>query len=242
MVNVYPRVQRTKTAFGAEDGTAVLAHEWRNALAPLRAAAQCLRSAADSSEEIRSLASIITDEVDRLDALVNSLLSSARAEPSPEPVSLNAVVASIATAHALPTANGAPRLELDLDPALPIVWADEGLVRQALLNLLRNALEAAGDAGCTVRITTRVPDDFTAVELLVSDNGPGIPLEALERVFDAGYTTKPQGCGIGLAVCRAIMQAHGGDITVRSSPGAGTVFTLRFPLTRPESGLGGGWK
>lgn len=242
MVTAYPHAQRTKTAFGAEDSTAVLAHEWRNALAPLRAAAQCLRSAADNSEEIRSLASIITDEVDRLDALVNSLLRSARAEPSPAPVSLNAVVASVARAHELPTADGAPRLELDLDPALPIVWADEGLVRQALLNLLRNALEAAGDPGCNVRITTRVPDDFTAVELSVSDNGPGIPPEALERVFDAGYTTKPQGCGIGLAVCRAIVQAHGGDIAVHSAPGAGTVFTLRFPLAHPESGLGGGRK
>lgn len=242
MVSAYPDVQRPKTAFGAEDHTSVLAHEWRNALAPLRAAAQCLRSAADTPDEIRSLVSIITDEVDRLDALVNSLLRSARVAPSPTPVSLNAVVASVARAHALPTAEGTPRLELDLDPALPIVWADEGLVRQALLNLLRNALEAAGDPGCTVRITTRVPDDFTAVELSVSDNGPGIPPEALERVFDAGYTTKPHGCGIGLAVCRAIAQAHGGDIAVHSAPGAGTVFTLRFPLALPESGLGGGRK
>jgi len=214
-----------------------LAHEWRNALAPLRAAAQCLRDAIEGTDEIRSLVTIITDEVDRLDALVNSLLRCTKAEPALAPVSLNAVVASVVGSYSLPAAEAAPRVELDLDPNVPIVWADEALVRQALRNLLRNAAEAVGEPVGTIRITTRVPDDFSAVELVVSDNGPGIRPEALAHIFDAGYTTKSHGSGIGLAVCKAIMTAHGGDITVHTEHGGPTAFTLRFPLTGPRSGL-----
>lgn len=235
MVTTAPHTDRIGIAFDTRDSNTVLAHEWRNALAPLRAAAQCLREAGNSPDEIRTLVSIITDEVDRLDALVDSLLGCAQIKPALGPVSLNAVVSGVVASYSLPSAKPSVRLELDLDPSLPVVWADERLVCQVIHNLLRNAAESALGPNGVVRVSTRVSDDHKAVAISVCDNGPGIPSEALVHIFEPGYTTKPHGCGIGLAVCREIVHAHGGEMFVHSQPGTATVFTVSLPLDGPRA-------
>jgi two-component system, NtrC family, nitrogen regulation sensor histidine kinase NtrY len=109
----------------------------------------------------------------------------------------------------------------------PTILADAGQIEQILLNLLRNALEACDSiTGATIKLEAIVGDNRTF--LSVSDNGPGIEPEAIEQIFIPFYTTKKTGSGIGLSLSRQIMQQHGGQLTVTSTPGKGSDFRLVF--------------
>ncbi len=103
---------------------------------------------------------------------------------------------------------------------------DAERLEQVILNLVRNAVEAM-PAGGTVRLSTRARDG--GAELAVSDDGPGMSEEVVERAFEAFYTTKSKGSGLGLAVCRQIVLAHGGEVRLDTAPGEGTTFTIYLP-------------
>jgi signal transduction histidine kinase len=107
---------------------------------------------------------------------------------------------------------------------------DARLVRQAVLNVAVNAVQAMPRGG---RITIRTRREGPAALLEIEDTGAGIPEEVRERIFEPFFTTKASGTGLGLAVVRRIVEGHGGTVSVRSAPGAGTVFALRFPLDGP---------
>jgi len=107
-------------------------------------------------------------------------------------------------------------------------------LRQVVLNLVKNAAEAAGKGG---RVEVQVRSEGGAVEVAVGDNGPGLreaEAEAQSRLFEPFYTTKPTGTGLGLAVSRAIAQAHGGDVSAGRSALGGALFTLRVPRALEE--------
>ncbi len=130
------------------------------------------------------------------------------------------------------------RTELPREP-LP-VRVDDELIRQALLNLLLNAMQAMPQGG-VMRVGVRREQQFAVVE--VEDNGEGIPAELLPRIFELYFTTKPKGSGIGLAMTYRILQMHGGAMDVRSNadPAAadrGTTFTLRVPVAASAGGEG----
>lgn len=112
-----------------------------------------------------------------------------------------------------------------------LALADQRKLRQVVLNLMKNAADAAGKDG-DVRV--RIGASAGTVELAVADSGPGIAPDARRRIFEPFFTTKPSGTGLGLAVCRAIARAHGGDIDVRNGEAGGAVFTLRLPRA-PEA-------
>lgn len=111
------------------------------------------------------------------------------------------------------------------------LYADRGMIEQVLINLLKNAVEACGDSPSPEVRVAAFRQDGTPV-ITISDNGSGIVPEALDKVFVPFFTTKPGGSGIGLSVCRQIMNRHGGNITVTSEMEKGTVFTMLFPGTR----------
>jgi two-component system cell cycle sensor histidine kinase/response regulator CckA len=119
---------------------------------------------------------------------------------------------------------------------VPAVDGNPGRLEQVFLNLLLNASQAFPDdseeADNLIRVSLRAEGDQVVAE--VSDNGPGIPSDLLGRIFDPFFTTKPVGVGtgLGLPICRGIVQTHGGEITVDSKPGAGAVFTLSFPASK----------
>jgi two-component system NtrC family sensor kinase len=119
------------------------------------------------------------------------------------------------------------------DPELPRVPADEGQIRQALLALLMNALDATPSGG-HVEIETR-REGADAVVLTVADSGVGIPPENLDKIFSPFFTTKPlgQGTGLGLAICHGIVSSHGGEIRVESQVDKGTRLSLVLPVSRP---------
>jgi signal transduction histidine kinase len=116
----------------------------------------------------------------------------------------------------------------DLAPGL-FVTADPVQIQQVLLNLLRNAVEAVQDGGRRELeiVSARIGDE---AEIRVGDSGPGLAGEVRERLFEPFVTTKPQGLGVGLAICRGIVERHGGRIWAEDRPGGGTVFCVRLPL------------
>ena len=143
---------------------------------------------------------------------------------------INAVVREICELATLGTATGAFDLELNLAADPPPVLIDHIQIQQVVLNLVRNSIDALSDSESrTITVATEPRGDM--VEVAVSDNGPGLPSEIRERVFEPFVSTKPDGIGIGLSICRTIVEAHGGRIAV----GTGTERGTGIPLLR--SGL-----
>jgi signal transduction histidine kinase len=122
-------------------------------------------------------------------------------------------------------------VDVKTDRSLPPMAIDRTLLRQAVLNLIKNGLESLAQAGALTVATRRVDD---AVEITVSDSGPGIQPEVGRRLFEQFFTTKPQGTGLGLYISRQIVEEHGGELRWASQPGSGATFTVHLPVKRPE--------
>ena len=114
-----------------------------------------------------------------------------------------------------------------------LLEADRHRLEQVLLNLVLNSVRAM-PAGGWIELSGNLLDDGKSVALSVADNGPGIPADNLARVFEPGFSTRPGSPGLGLAVCRKIIDGHRGTIRAASEPGRGAKFTLIFPLATPS--------
>jgi two-component system, NtrC family, sensor histidine kinase HydH len=221
--------------------SAGLAHEIRNPLGAIKGAAQVL-DPSQFPEETRELLDVIVEEVERLNGVVTQFLEYARPmKPALTPLDLNAVVSRTLKLFGEEKRALKIDLKMHLDNALPLVLGDADQLRQILLNLLLNAVDAFGTEAGKVDITTRVVHSARSVtearntelvELRVRDNGPGIDADNMKRIFVPFFTTKQAGTGLGLAICHRIMQAHSGRIDVTSRPGAGATFILRFPSAK----------
>jgi signal transduction histidine kinase len=156
-------------------------------------------------------------------------------ERSQEAVDLNALLGEL-----LPPGLREPGIvyRLDLDPALPLVQADPGCLRRIAENLIRNARESLADRDGEIGIaTSRERNAQGELELVlgVSDDGPGIPADRLERIFDDFYTSKPGGSGLGLSIVRRLSADLGGRVEVGGEAGAGARFRVRLPLPDPPA-------
>ena len=212
-----------------------VAHELSNPLTTVLGYAQRLltrKDAAGQSQEARQ----IYQEAERAGRILRQLLSHARETP-PErrSLSLNQVVLRTAELQRFGLANEKVRLELDLDPAPPMVLGDPGQLQQVLMNLLgnaRQAIEQQGGRG-TVRVRTG-HDSGDRVTLAVEDTGPGVPPGILARVFDPFFTTKPPGVGtgLGLSIVLSIVREHGGNVRVTNASGGGACFMVELPALK----------
>jgi len=193
-------------------------------------------------EECRKYLARISQETSRVGRIVCDLLAfSRRSKPQRSTADLNQVVKTTVSLVGHKLKLNETRIDLQLAPDLPNVKCDSSQIQQVILNLVLNAAEAThARQGAKVSIRTRLPDDARQVELLVQDNGEGIAPENLRKIFDPFFTTKPEGkgVGLGLAVVYGIIQAHDGDIDVKSKVGQGTVFTVSLPLTNGDSPSG----
>jgi two-component system sensor kinase FixL len=127
------------------------------------------------------------------------------------------------------------RVRFNLDPDAPLVLADRIQIQQVLLNLVRNAIEAMQDAPRReLEIGTRAQPDEGQVAVVVADTGPGIAPEIAERLFQPFVTSKKHGMGVGLSICRTIVESHGGKISVRSEAGVGTTFTFTLRVVNQQ--------
>lgn len=216
--------------------SAGLAHEFKNTIATLHGYAQFLQNL-KLDERGRSAATSLLNEVRNLSDMVTAFLNFARPQPLQlEILALGRLIEECT--NELKALYREHQVELVIDPLKgpPLeIRADELMLRQALLNLLRNAAEAIPEAKAERRVYLRCFRDLTAagkesVNIEIKDTGEGIPAADLQRIFIPFFTTKAKGHGIGLALAYRVITEHGGTLTGSNAPEGGALFTVKLPL------------
>ncbi len=227
------RLQRRNRLEAMGQMVGCIAHEIRNPLGSVELFASLLRKDLRDQPHLRTYAEHISVAVQSMDRLLSNLLVYTRPDCSKagwqESEPLIRDVLTLA-AHAMAPAS----IEVccRVDPQVPQLWCDGAKMKQVLLNLVLNAVQAMPEGGLLTMAVTVVPSQVSetpAIHLTVGDTGTGIPPELHSRVFDPFFTTKDQGTGLGLAIVHALVEAHHGRIDVESSPGRGTSFVITLP-------------
>jgi len=215
--------------------SAGVAHELRNPLSAmdlnLHLLEQELRESPRAASKTVHYLEVLNAECRRLSAILDNFMRFARpSSVDTHEVDVHQVIDHIVALMQLEAQEHHIRLEYTIEKDLPPALGDETQISQVLVNVIVNAFHAMPDGGrCHLAATTCTTDGKRWVDISVRDTGVGIPEEAVPRLFDPFYTTKPGGSGLGLAIAYRIMQDHGGLITVSSAPGSGTSVGLRFP-------------
>jgi two-component system nitrogen regulation sensor histidine kinase GlnL len=233
------RAPRGERALNFEALAAGLAHEIKNPLAGLQGAAELLAREAEGGA--REYAAVIAREAKRVDGLMRELLDLARpAALQTAPLDIHDVLRDV-----LLLARGSPGADRvtfheRYDPSLPAIHGDDEKLTQVLLNLVKNAIEAAADAAspqvtfetgvASLRMRAASGRTRPLARVSIQDNGPGIPEAMLPRLFTPFSTSKPNGTGLGLAISRRIVEAHGGRIEVKNRAGGGAEANVFLPL------------
>ena len=212
--------------------TAGLAHEFRNGLATIHGYARLVRLD-DLDAKNRRCVEGIRDETDALGRIVTNFLTFAKPEQmSVAPVDLRELVDRAADDIRTDVSNRGGSLTMSGDFGL--VEADDVLLRQAVSNVIRNAVEACERAGAVPQIRIEAPADREKkwIRLRVIDNGPGVDPSIRDKIFQPFFTTRRDGTGLGLALVQKIVVTHNGRVTVSNEPDGGAVFEMILPLIR----------
>lgn len=210
-----------------------LAHEIRNPLNAMSMNLQMLEEELQGVPEVEELGhhellESTKSEIKRLERLVNNFLAYARpAEPRFESRDLNGLLQDVARFLLADFRQSGVDLQLDLEPLLPAVELDPTQFKQALMNLLVNARQVLRTGG-NVALRSRTGGSGEVV-VEVEDDGPGIPPQARDRIFEVFYSNRGGGTGLGLPIAKQIIERHGGTIEVSSAEGQGTTFRIRLP-------------
>lgn len=221
--------------------TSSIAHEINQPLAAIvsfaDACLRMLRAGTGSPEVLRGALEQISAQGERAGDIVHNLRQFVhKGSTTRTQVDVNKVIRDVLGLLSHDLRQRRVRVQLLLDESLPEVSADRVQVGQVTLNLVRNALEAIGeDEGSPreIRISTARSGQHL-LEVSVSDTGVGLPPEGPQRVFETFFTTKPQGMGIGLSICRSLVEAHGGRLTAESNQQAGATFRFTLPLSAAD--------
>ena len=206
----------------------VVAHEIRNPLMIIKTSLRTLRREDPDRETAKAAARDIDEEIARLNKIVTEVLDFARPiKFELAQADLNALAKD--AVRAAGAAEGTARIRLDLDPGMPPITTDAERLRQALVNILGNAIQAVAGRRADIRLRT-MRIDGRRLAIVVTDNGSGIAPEDLPRLFDPYFTTRRTGTGIGLAISRNIIDGLGGRITVNSARERGTEVRIELPL------------
>ena len=230
------RMARVRTA---DQTASSLAHELNQpltAIAIQASIASSLAAASDSpSSELAVPLKEINEQAQRAGGIIRSLRDFVkRGDARREPVRINDLVREVVVLVEPLARRRQVQIALQFGD-VPAVGADRIQIAQAVMNLLQNALDALDlgePTGRRLEIATR--RDGRQVEITVADTGPGIPATVGERIFERFYTTKSEGIGLGLAICRSIVEAHGGTLQFSSVVGTGTTFSIRLPVAEPS--------
>lgn len=204
-----------------------LAHEMRN---PLQVVMGYIQYSIPKSEEtMKSRLTLIMDELNRMNQLISDFLSIARNKlVHKELLQLNNIITTVYPLLYPEIVKNAQNIILELEEKLPQIYVDKSEIIQLILNLSRNAIEAMGAKG---KLSIKTSNHSGKVQLTISDTGCGISTEQLNKIFDPFYTSKEAGTGLGLAVCKGIVDRHYGAIDVMSEEGVGTTFIVSFNIT-----------
>lgn len=253
---LYDRMKERDRLAALGSMAAGLAHEVKNPLGAIKGAAQLLEEVTegtpDADPTVKEFLGIILEETDRLNRVVGSFLDYARPHAgNPVPLDINGAVRRSVQILSSQKSDEHVDLRLELAESLPRASIDPEKLRQVLMNLVQNAVQAMNGRG-RVTITTSSrraprsgwvtsppsgnsgrlpPDDAEVVEISVADTGPGISQKVLKNLFVPFFTTKEQGTGLGLAISQSIVQNAGGSIQVQSQQGSGTKFTITLPAS-----------
>ena len=204
-----------------------LTHEIKNPLAGVAAAVELLRDEGDGS--LREVHDQILSELRRVNATVDGLLRLGKPQPPQRTeVDLTRVAREVTSLFAARLRRQGVTFETALAEHVPLLQLDSGLMVQLLMNLLTNSMQATERGGSIHVLVAPFPRN-DGVLVSVSDTGRGIAPEHLDRIFDPFFTTKEEGTGLGLPICKQIVEQHGGTMEIESKPGAGTRVTLLLP-------------
>ena len=216
------------------EAAAHISHEIKNPLMLIGGfARQVRRSLPKGGKDAEKLA-LIEDETMRLESMLEEVRDFTRpAAPKLTVQDLNATVWETVMLLEANLASKGVSIRANLDKSLPMAAHDPAQIRQVLINLIKNAVEAMPGGGLVV-VNSKMSGEMVEVE--VQDNGPGLSPEQAKMVFNPFYTTKERGTGLGLPVCYRIMRDHGGDIQLETEEGKGCAFTISLPVGKLQDG------
>jgi two-component system sensor histidine kinase AtoS len=228
-------LQRAEQLKLVGEWSAGLAHEIKNPLAGIKGSVQVLLDEPGLVEEDRSMILKAVDEIKRIETLLKSLLNFAK-PPQLQLMrtDLNALLdktIDFALKHPSLSTNSAIPLKVhkDFDPTLPETLADPMQLQQVFLNLMFNAIEAMQKGGA-LAVRTSYDAKLNSIQIAIADTGKGIEQSMLDEIFKPFFTTKRKGSGLGLAITRRLVEEHGGEIYVESTPDKGTVFNVSLQV------------
>lgn len=214
--------------------SAALAHEIKNPLASIKGAVEIIGARVARGTPEAEFADIAGREIGRLEGLLGEFLTYARPHtPRPSPTNLEGIITLVTGLLHAEAESRAVTVETEVAPSPLEVFVDREQITQVLFNVVLNAIQASPRRG-VVRIRSSREGRMGVLE--VADEGPGIAVEDVPRIFDAFYTTKSRGTGLGLAISHRIVTAHGGTIDVQQATPTGSVFRIRLPLAETVSG------
>lgn len=234
------RLRRAENLASLTTLAAGVAHEIKNPLGSMSIHLQLIEKQLKSAScvidgEIKHHLDVINEEVNRLNGIVLDFLFAVRPmDANLEEQNINHVVRETVNFISFELEEDNIHINLDLDETICPIQLDEKLIRQALLNLIKNA-QAAMPEGGTLTIRTRKKHEYILLD--VQDTGTGVPEDIITKIFEPYFTTKEFGSGLGLTVVYKIIKEHLGDISVRSKQGEGTAFSMVFPIPQKEKRL-----
>lgn len=213
--------------------SAGVVHELNAPLSVIISASQMIMREEGVPEGVMEMIARISSEAQRLSHLTKGLLNFSSHDETVGETDLNLTIDFILNFLNFEAARRAVVVLKQLDYSLPTIRLDANLLKQILLNIIMNALQAMEDGGGKLLVET-APVGGDSVRFTVADNGPGIPAETIDRIFDRYFTTKKpgEGTGLGLFVTRNLVENMGGNIEVTSRSGGGTTFTVTLPIIR----------
>ena len=226
--NIASRIKNEKMAVIGQLSS-VLAHEIRNPLEPIKGSAELLKIYYPEEKQIIKFAGIIQEEVLRLISFIDNFLDFARPrDPEFRQINLNILIDKTFILLEKMIEDKHIEVEISQNNKLPPVTGDASMLKQVVLNVILNAIQAAGKGHGFIRVSTDY--NHGMAELIITDYGRGIEKDKLEKIFDPFYSTKAEGSGTGLTTSQRIIEQHGGRINVESEPEKWTMVQILLPV------------
>ena len=230
------KIQQAERLAAVGELAAGLAHEVKNPLAGIKVSIEVLKNELNIAQEDKEIFLRIINEINRIESLLKNMLNYARpSKPLPESVNISDILENIIkmSVHSLKSPKETSRVTKDINfvkdfaSDFPPIYADPGQMQQVFLNLVLNAIDSINEKGTITIKTERATDE--SMQIQISDTGKGIAPEVLVNVFNPFFTTKSKGNGLGLAICKRLVEQNHGTIDVFSNPEGGTTFVITLP-------------